>query len=44
MPWGMFSRMTVNDLKALYRYLHSLEPVEFKVEKTVYAPGEEIAE
>jgi len=40
MPWGMFSRMSENDLKALYRYLHSLEPVEYKVEKTVYLPGE----
>jgi hypothetical protein len=42
MPWGMYSRMSENDLKALYRYLHSLEPVEFAVEKTVYAPGEEL--
>jgi mono/diheme cytochrome c family protein len=42
MPWGMFSRMSENDLKALYHYLHSLDPVEFAVEKTVYAPGEEL--
>ena len=42
MPWGSYSRMTETDLKALYRYLHSLEPVEFAVEKTVYAPGEEL--
>jgi mono/diheme cytochrome c family protein len=42
MPWGAFSRMTENDLKALYRYLHSLEPVDYKIEKTLYAPGEEI--
>ena len=44
MPWGMYSRMSENDLKALYRYLHSLEPVEFAVEKTVYVPGEQIPE
>jgi mono/diheme cytochrome c family protein len=44
MPWGMFSRMNDIDFKALYRYLHSLEPVEFKVEKTVYSPGEEMPE
>jgi mono/diheme cytochrome c family protein len=42
MPWGMFSRVSENDLKAIYRYLHSLDPVEFKVEKTVYSPGEEM--
>jgi mono/diheme cytochrome c family protein len=44
MPWGMFSRMDELDLRALYRYLHSLEPVEFKVEKTVYSPGEDLPE
>jgi mono/diheme cytochrome c family protein len=42
MPWGMFSRMSENDLKALYRYLHSLEPVEYAVGKTVYTPGEKL--
>ena len=40
MPWGLFSRMDETDLKALFQYLHSLEPVENKIEKTVYAPGE----
>jgi hypothetical protein len=44
MPWGMYSRMSVNDIKAIYRYLHSLKPAEYKVEKTVYAPGEEMPE
>jgi mono/diheme cytochrome c family protein len=44
MPWGMFSRMSETDLKALYRYLHSLDPVEFVVEKTVYSPGEKMPE
>lgn len=42
MPWGSFSRMNEVDMKALYRYLKSLEPKEFKVAKTVYAPGEEM--
>jgi hypothetical protein len=42
MPWGSYSRMTEGDMKALYRYLHALEPVEFAVNKTVYAPGEEL--
>lgn len=40
MPWGAYSRMTDNDLKALYRYLHSLEPVERKVEQVVFEAGE----
>ncbi len=44
MPWGAFSRMTDLDLKAIYRYLMSLSPVENKIEKIVYAPGEELPE
>jgi hypothetical protein len=28
MPWGPFSRMTDDELKAIYRYLHSLKPVK----------------
>jgi len=39
MPWGAFSRMTELDLKALYRYIQSLEPVAGKVEKTVIVPA-----
>ncbi|MCW5898803.1 MAG: c-type cytochrome [Flavobacteriales bacterium] len=42
MPWGAFSRMDTIDLKALYRYLHGLEPVNRPVEKTIYRPGEEM--
>ncbi|MBM3435023.1 MAG: hypothetical protein FJY07_02270 [Bacteroidetes bacterium] len=42
MPWGSYSRMTDNDLKALYRFFQSLDPVEFVVPKTVYTPGEEL--
>ena len=44
MPWGMFAKMDDTDLKALYRYLHSLDPVENRIEKTVYLPGEELPE
>ncbi|MBK8485799.1 MAG: cytochrome c [Saprospiraceae bacterium] len=35
MPWGSFSRMNELELKAIYRYLNSLEAVENKIEKTV---------
>lgn len=44
MPWGCYSRMTKNDLKAVYRYLESLEPEEMKIEKTVFAAGEKLPE
>ena len=44
MAWGAFSRMNEVDLKAVYRYLKSLEPVHNKIEKTVYAPGEKFPE
>jgi mono/diheme cytochrome c family protein len=44
MPWGLFSRMDETDLKALYQYFHSLEPVDHKIEKTVYLPGEKLPE
>ncbi|NQV49601.1 MAG: hypothetical protein HQ507_03850 [Candidatus Marinimicrobia bacterium] len=42
MPWGAFSRLDEVELKALYRYLQSIDPVPGKVEKTVYAPGESL--
>lgn len=42
MPWGSFSRMTDTDLKAVYRYLASLEPVDNNIDKIVFAPGEEM--
>lgn len=35
MPWGPFSRMNDADLRALYRYLNSLEPVANDVGPTV---------
>jgi mono/diheme cytochrome c family protein len=44
MPWGSFSRIEEVDLKAIYRYLHSIAPVNHKVERTVYAPGEKAPE
>ena len=28
MPWGPYRNMSDNDLKAIYKYLHSLEPVK----------------
>jgi len=40
MPWASFARMTDLELKAIYRYLRSLDPVENKIEKIVFAPGE----
>ncbi len=42
MPWGAFSRMTEIELKALYRYIQSLDPIARKVTKTVYYPGENV--
>ncbi|MBS1774189.1 MAG: cytochrome c [Bacteroidetes bacterium] len=35
MPWGPFSRMSDNNLKAIYRYLQTVKPVKNKVEKTL---------
>lgn len=42
MPWGAFSRMEELDMRAIYRYLRSIEPVEKKIEKIVFAPGEDL--
>jgi len=44
MAWGAFSKMNEVDLKAVYRYLKSLQPVHNKIEKTVYSPGEKLPE
>jgi hypothetical protein len=35
MPWGPFSRMTDNNLKAIYRYLKTVKPIKNKIEKTL---------
>ncbi len=40
MPWGAFSKINELELKAIYRYLQSLEPVENAVVQTVFEPGE----
>ncbi|MCC5929204.1 MAG: c-type cytochrome [Cyclobacteriaceae bacterium] len=40
MPWATFARMTDLELKAIYRYLQSLDPADNKIEKIVFAPGE----
>lgn len=37
MPWEAFGQMSDNDLKAIYNFLHTLEPVSNKVEST-YIP------
>jgi mono/diheme cytochrome c family protein len=42
MPWGSFGRMNDTDLKAIYKYLKTLTPVENKIEKIVYEPGEKL--
>jgi Cytochrome c len=40
MPWGSFSRIDEVELKALYRFFQSLEPVDNKIDQIVFAPGE----
>jgi hypothetical protein len=44
MPWGPFSRLDEIDLKAIYRYLHSVPAVKNEVVKTAYQPGENAPE
>lgn len=44
MPWGAFSRINELELKAIYRYLKSLDPVENKIPKTIFLPGEKLPE
>lgn len=44
MPWGSFSRINEIELKAIYRYLKSLDPVVNKVPKTIFLPGEKYTE
>lgn len=41
MAWGSYSRMDDIELKAIFRYLESLDPVYNEVGKTVYVPDEE---
>ena len=35
MPWGPFSRMSEMEVKAIYRYLQTVTPVERKIDKIV---------
>lgn len=44
MPWGSYSRMDIDDMKALYRYLITVPPVSRKIEQTTFAPGEKMPE
>lgn len=44
MPWGAYSRMEESDLKAIYRYLKTLESVPNAIPKVMFAPGEEMPE
>ncbi|PHN06102.1 c-type cytochrome [Flavilitoribacter nigricans] len=41
MPWATYERMEDLELKAIYRFLQSLDPVHNKIEKIVFEPGEE---
>jgi mono/diheme cytochrome c family protein len=43
MPWGGFSRMTDTDLRALYRFLRSLQPVRHDVGPTMQPLHGEVA-
>lgn len=42
MPWGPYSRMDDIELKAIFKYLQTVEPVKNLIEKTVFAPGEKM--
>lgn len=42
MPWGSFKMMSESDLKAIYRYLQTVNPVENRINKVFFANGEEI--
>lgn len=39
MQWGAFSRMNEVELKALYLFFQSLEPIDNNIKQIVYAPG-----
>ena len=39
MPWGPYTRMSDEDLRAIYRYLNSLDPVANDVGPTVERVG-----
>jgi mono/diheme cytochrome c family protein len=35
MPWTMYAGMSIDDLKSIFLYLKSLQPIENKIEKTI---------
>jgi hypothetical protein len=37
MPWGIYRKMTDDDLKAVFAYMHTLPPVAHNVDNTVEA-------
>jgi hypothetical protein len=37
MPFGEFKNLTDDDLKAMYAYLHTLQPVKHRVDNTLVA-------
>ncbi len=42
MPWGAFAKLDTVELKAIYRYLNSLDPIEREVAQVMFEPGEEL--
>lgn len=40
MPWNIFKRMSDSDLKAIYRYLQTVEPVENEIAEIARLRGE----
>jgi mono/diheme cytochrome c family protein len=40
MAWGAFSRINEMEVRAIYRYLKTLEPIDNKIAKIVFEPGE----
>ncbi|MDB5134171.1 MAG: cytochrome c-related protein [Mucilaginibacter sp.] len=40
MPWNMYSKMTKEDLTAIYRYLKTVKPIKNKVEK--FTPSQKV--
>ena len=42
MAWGSYASMEDVELKAMYLYLKSLEPVQNVINQTVYTPGEKM--
>lgn len=42
MPWESYSKMDTVELKALYLFLNSIKPVNKRIEKIVFFPGEKL--